>query len=368
MNLVFQGVAKTFLSLRGPVPAVRDATFSVRDGELFVLLGPSGCGKSTVLNLAAGLERPTSGEIRFDGEIVASREGKIFVPPGKRNVAMVFQSYALYPHLTVRENIAFPLRIAGEMRGEIDRAVARTASMLGIEELLRSRPSELSGGQRQRVAIARALVRKPRVFLLDEPLSNLDAALRAATRAELRRLQRALGITTLYVTHDQTEAMTLGDRVALLRDGRILQTGTPRDLYEKPETPFAASFIGPYPMNLLKAVVEEEGGSYFVRVGTERLPLPPGRLPMERRPGSRKVLFGIRPEHVRVAPESPAPALRGIVTAVEHLGRETLVTVDVGGSSLLAVAGEGTLREGDAARLAIPMEFSHLFPETDDLP
>jgi multiple sugar transport system ATP-binding protein len=366
MKLHFRDVAKTYLSLRGAVPAVRDATFSVGDGEFFVLLGPSGCGKSTILNMTAGLERPTSGEIRFDGEIVVSRKERIFVPPGKRNVAMVFQSYALYPHLNVRENIAFPLHVAGEMSDEIDRAVARTASMLGIGELLRSRPSELSGGQRQRVAIARALVRKPRVFLLDEPLSNLDAALRAATRAELRRLQRALGVTTLYVTHDQTEAMTLGDRIALLRDGRILQTGTPRDLYENPETPFVASFIGPYPMNLLKTGLEEEDGALFVRVGTERLPLPQDRVSRVHRLGSREILFGIRPEHVRAVPESPGPALRGTITAVEHLGRETLVTTDIGGPSLLAVDREKTLQEGDTVRLAIPMEFSHLFPVCED--
>ncbi len=368
MNLAFRNVSKTFLSLRGAVSAVRDADFSVGDGELFVLLGPSGCGKSTILNLAAGLERPTSGEIRFDGETVASREGRIFVPPGKRNVAMVFQSYALYPHLDVRENIAFPLRVAGEVREEVDRAVARTASMLGIGELLRSRPSELSGGQRQRVAIARALVRKPRLFLLDEPLSNLDAALRAATRAELRRLQRTLGVTTLYVTHDQTEAMTLGDRIALLRGGRILQTGTPRDLYEKPETAFAASFIGPYPMNLLDAGVEEEGGGHFVRIGTERLCLPPDQVARVRRLGSRRILFGVRPEHVRAVPDSSLSGLRGTVSAVEHLGRETVVTVDVGGSSLLAVAVEGSLKEGDVVGLSIMMECTHAFPEREAPP
>ena len=363
MKLSFRDVSKTFRSLRGAVPAVRGVDFSVEDGELFVLLGPSGCGKSTILNLAAGLERPTSGEIRFDGEIVASLEGRVFVPPGERNVAMVFQGYALYPHLNVRENIAFPLRVAGEAREEIDRSVVQTASMLGIEDLLRSRPSELSGGQRQRVAIARALVRNPRLFLLDEPLSNLDAALRTATRAELRRLQRSLEVTTLYVTHDQTEAMTLGDRIALLRDGRILQTGTPRDLYEKPQTPFAASFIGPYPMNLLKTDLEEEGGVCSIRIGTERLPLPPERASGVRRLGSRKILFGIRPEHARAHPESPDPGLRGIVTAVEHFGRETLVTADLGGASLRAVAGEGTLKEGDAARIAIPVDSIHVFPE-----
>jgi len=366
MRLVFRDVSKTFLSLRGVVPAVRGVELSVEHGELFVLLGPSGCGKSTILNLAAGLERPTSGEILFDGEIVASRERRVFVPPGKRNVAMVFQSYALYPHLNVRENIAFPLRVAGIARDEIERSVARIASMLGIDDLLRSRPSELSGGQRQRVAIARALVRKPRLFLLDEPLSNLDVALRAATRAELRRLQRSVEVTTLYVTHDQTEAMTLGDRIALLRGGSVVQIGTPRDLYERPRTPFAASFIGPYPMNLLETGVEENGGACSVRIGTERLPVSPDRVSGALRPGSRNILFGIRPEHALARPEPSAPGLRGTVRAVEHLGRETVVTADIGGVLLRAVAADGTLKEGDAVRIAIPAESIHLFPGTED--
>ncbi len=366
MNLAFANVSKTFPSMRGAVAAVRNVDFSVADGEFFVLLGPSGCGKSTVLNLAAGLERPSSGEIRFDDEVVASAERRVFVPPGKRNAAMVFQSYALYPHLNARENIAFPLRIAGEARDEIERAVERTASMLGIRELLGARPSELSGGQRQRVAIARALVRQPRLFLLDEPLSNLDAALRAATRAELRRLQRALDVTTLYVTHDQTEAMTLGDRIALLRGGRILQTGTPRDLYERPETAFAASFIGPYPMNLLKAQVEEEGGVRYVRIGRERLPVPPGRAAETVGREGRAILFGIRPEHLRVAPGPAELSVRGIVTAVENFGRETLATVDVGGVSLRAVAVDGTVREGEEARVGIPMELCRVFPDEEN--
>ena len=368
MKLVFRHVEKTFASLRGAVQAVRDASFSVADGELFVLLGPSGCGKSTILNLAAGLERPSSGEIRFDGEVVASREQGIFVPPGRRNAAMVFQSYALYPHLNVRENIAFPLRVAGERTGEIDRAVERTAAMLGIEDLLRARPAELSGGQRQRVAIARALVRKPRFFLLDEPLSNLDAALRTTTRAELRRLQRALGVTTLYVTHDQTEAMTLADRIALLRDGRILQTGTPRDLYERPETPFAASFIGAYPMNFLTAGVEEEGDVLFLRIGAGRLALPPDRVSGVHSLGSREILLGVRPEHARAAPGAPPPALEGVVVAVEHLGRESVVTADVGGATLRALAGERSLKEGDSVRVTIALELSHVFPRGQDRP
>ena len=308
MILSFHAVSKTFLSLRGPVPAVRDVDLLVEDGELFVLLGPSGCGKSTVLNLAAGLERPTSGEIRFDGGIVASRERRIFVPPGKRNVAMVFQGYALYPHLNVRENIAFPLRVAGEARGEIDRAVARTASMLGIGELLKSRPSELSGGQRQRVAIARALVRRPRLFLLDEPLSNLDASLRTATRVELRRLQRSLEVTTLYVTHDQTEAMTLGDRIALLRDGSVLQVGTPRDLYENPRTPFAASFIGPYPMNLLSAASRRKAGPASSGSGRGGSPSPrtgPGGPAAGDRPGPSRPAPRTRPDFEGHRPSIP---------------------------------------------------------------
>jgi multiple sugar transport system ATP-binding protein len=368
MKLSFHGVSRTYPSLRGPVRAVRSVDLTVEDGEFFVLLGPSGCGKSTVLNLAAGLERPTAGEIRFDDAVVASRERRVFVPPRDRNVAMVFQSYALYPHLNVYENIAFPLRVVGEKREEIDRAVARTASMLGIGDLLRSKPAELSGGQRQRVAIARALVRKPRLFLLDEPLSNLDAALRAATRVELRQLQRSLGITTVYVTHDQTEAMTLGDRVALVRDGGIVQTGTPLELYARPETPFAATFVGFYPMNLLKAEAVEEGGTLCVPLGGGRLALPPDRASAVRRFERRSFLLGVRPEEIRASRDTEGPAIRGTVTAVEHLGRETLVALDVGGRIVRAVAAEGNWKEGDTARLAIPAGACHVFPDPGDRP
>ncbi len=231
MKLTLISLAKTYRSLRGPVHALKELSLEVEDGEFFVLLGPSGCGKSTVLNLVAGLEKPTSGEIRFGEEVVAAPEKRIFSEPRQRDVAMVFQSYALYPHMSVFDNIAFPLRVSGENRQQVRQAVEVAASTLGIAELLAVRPAELSGGQRQRVAIARAIVRKPKLFLLDEPLSNLDANLRTITRTELRLLQRKLGITTLYVTHDQVEAMTLADRMAVLKDGKLMQIGSPDAVY-----------------------------------------------------------------------------------------------------------------------------------------
>jgi multiple sugar transport system ATP-binding protein len=363
MRLSFAGVSKTFLSLRGPVRAVHGMDIAVGEGELFVLLGPSGCGKSTVLNLAAGLVKPTSGEIRIGERVVASPGKSVFVSPRKRNVAMVFQSYALYPHLTVFENIAFPLRVAGTKRGDIEQAVTQAAGTLGIGELLRARPAELSGGQRQRVAIARAIVRKPALFLLDEPLSNLDAGLRASTRGELKRLQRELGVTTLYVTHDQTEAMTLGDRIALLQDGRIVQTGTPDDLYERPETPFAASFIGQAPMNLLPVPLFEEGETLSLRLGETPLPLPPGPARKARALGEGTLLLGIRPERIRVARGTAGGPVAGTVTAAENLGREILLTVRAGAHTLTAFTDDRSIAEGDPVTLDIPLEEAHFYRE-----
>ncbi|MBP2682449.1 MAG: sugar transport ATP-hydrolyzing [Deltaproteobacteria bacterium] len=350
MKLSFRDVSKTFRSLRGAVPAVRGVDFSVEDGELFVLLGPSGCGKSTILNLAAGLERPTSGEIRFDGEIVASLEGRVFVPPGERNVAMVFQGYALRRGARGDRPLGRPDRFHARHRGPAPFQAVGTF-----------RRAAAAGGHRQGAGPQPAALSPRRATLQPGRGAPHRDAGRAAPPPTVPG--RSLEVTTLYVTHDQTEAMTLGDRIALLRDGRILQTGTPRDLYEKPQTPFAASFIGPYTMNLLKTDLEEEGGVCSIRIGTERLPLPPDRASGARRLGSRKILFGIRPEHARAHPDSPDPGLRGIVTAVEHLGRETLVTADLGGASLRAIAGEGTLKEGDATRIAIPIDSIHVFPD-----
>ncbi|HEY7516255.1 MAG TPA: ABC transporter ATP-binding protein, partial [Vicinamibacteria bacterium] len=300
-------------------------------------------------------------EILLGGETVAAPARKVFVTPKERNVAMVFQSYALYPHLDVFGNIAFPLRIAGWKEESIRAEVSRAAEMLGIGELLRARPAELSGGQRQRVAIARAIVRKPRVFLLDEPLSNLAAALRAATRAELKRLQRALGVATMYVTHDQTEAMTLGDRVALMREGRIHQTGTPRELYENPGTPFAASFIGPAPMNLLAAEVFEEKGGLHLRIGEERLSLPAGTAREARRLGAGRILLGVRPERIRIAGEPGPSALRGTVASVENLGRERLVSVETAGGVVAVLTDGEAPKEGDVVGLELPLETASVF-------
>jgi multiple sugar transport system ATP-binding protein len=274
LKLSIKKLKKEFSSLRGKVAAVEGLQFEVADKELFVLLGPSGCGKSTALNLIAGVERPTTGEIWFDDRLVACTEKHVFLTPKQRNVAMVFQDYALYPHMTVFENIAFPLRIAGLARGIVEESVRKTAARLDIQDLFAAKPSELSGGQRQRVAIARAIVREPDIFLLDEPLSNLDARLRSQTRTELKSLQRMLGITTVYVTHDQIEALTLGDRIAVLKDGRAVQIGTPMELYDSPVNTFVAGFIGSPPMNLLKASLAGERDHLYAQVGKLRLVLP----------------------------------------------------------------------------------------------
>jgi multiple sugar transport system ATP-binding protein len=330
--------------------ALRPTDLVIADGELFILVGPSGCGKSTLLKLICGLERPTSGEIRVDGEAVTDRD------PKDRNMAMVFQSYAIYPHMTVRENMAFPLRLAKLPAAEIAERVGRAAEILGLGGLLERKPAALSGGQRQRVAMGRAIVREPAAFLLDEPLSNLDAKLRAQMRTELARLQRRLGTTTVYVTHDQTEAMTLGERIAVLRGGAVQQVGTPRELYRSPANLFVAGFIGAPAMNLLPG--EVRGGR--LRLPMLELPLP-GPLRLRLGPGPTPVIAGIRPEHLEPAdaPETgaveiggaqaaPGPQTRSavfpaVVELVEWLGAELYLHFDV------QVAGDDA---GTAATLA----------------
>ncbi len=267
--------------------AVQDIDLRIEDGEFVILVGPSGCGKSTLLRMIIGLEDVTAGTVRIDGEDMTDRQ------PRDRNLAMVFQDYALYPHLTVRENLEFPLRLAKRERAEIDRAVDEAVAMLEIDELLDRKPAQLSGGQRQRVAMGRAMVRQPNAFLLDEPLSNLDAKLRVQMRLEISRLQDRLGVTTVYVTHDQTEAMTLGDRVAVMRKGTIQQIGTPRDLYLRPGNLFVAGFVGSPAMNFFPAEV---------RGGRVELPMLSYDLPAELRDlgddlENREVIAGIRPEH-----------------------------------------------------------------------
>src|SRR5262245_51753809 len=288
-QITFDDVSKVY---EGSYAAVHNLHLDIRDGEFMVLVGPSGCGKSTALRMVAGLEEITSGELRMNG--VRSND----LSPRDRNVAMVFQSYALYPHLTVAENIAFGLRVRGFERNEIDRKVKDTAELLELTEYLDRKPSKLSGGQRQRVAMGRALVRSPNAFLMDEPLSNLDARLRGQMRSEISKLQRMSAVTTIYVTHDQVEAMTMGDRVAVMNKGELQQLDTPRALYDKPRNLFVASFIGTPPINFLRGVLASDDGEPAVRIGARTLGL--GKPPSHASGSDRQVIVGIRPEALRV--------------------------------------------------------------------
>jgi multiple sugar transport system ATP-binding protein len=300
--------------------AVSELDLTVRDGEFMILVGPSGCGKTTALRLVAGLEKTTEGEIRIGNRVVTDLE------PGARDIAMVFQNYALYPHMTVLDNIGFPLRMKNVRKPEIAERARAAATLLGIDDLLHRKPGELSGGQRQRVAMGRAIIRQPQVFLMDEPLSNLDAQLRVQMRAELVKLHRTLGVTTVYVTHDQTEAMTLGQRVAVLNKGVVQQVDEPQRLYHHPANTFVARFIGSPPMNFLQGRVDGDG----VEVGAHRLPLP-GSLRRALRARDEKVLVGVRPEFFSDAFDGTKPVLRALVEVTEQLGPETYAYFRVDG-------------------------------------
>jgi multiple sugar transport system ATP-binding protein len=303
--------------------AVDGMTLQIRDGEFMVLVGPSGCGKTTALRMVAGLEDISSGVLKI-GERTVNH-----VPPRDRDIAMVFQSYALYPHLTVYDNIAFGLRLQKVDKAEIDRRVREAAKVLGLEEFLNRKPRALSGGQRQRVAMGRAIVRQPQAYLMDEPLSNLDAKLRVHMRAEIARLQNELGVTTIYVTHDQVEAMTMGDRVAVMRKGELQQVAPPQELYERPVNLFVGGFIGSPAMNLVEATIERRDGSLVVQIGEHPLRLGDdvlsARPALERYVG-RKVVLGIRPENLEDAalePDTPEDQrLRGVIVLREPLGSE----------------------------------------------
>jgi multiple sugar transport system ATP-binding protein len=319
-------------------PAVAGLDLEVDEGEVVCLVGPSGCGKSTTLRLVAGLDVPDGGSVTIDGRDMTA------VPPQDRDVAMVFQGFALYPHMKARDILAFPLKMRGTGRAERERRVAEVAEMLGIGPLLDRRPGELSGGEQQRVAMGRAIVREPKAFLFDEPLSNLDAALRAELRVELGRLLRRLGATALYVTHDQAEAMTLGSRIAVLRAGEIEQLDTPRRIYESPATAFVGKFFGVPPMNLVEA--ERDGGQ--ARASQFTLPC--------RVPGSGKVTVGIRPEHVSVTTDR-AQGVAGHVVALELHGAETHVEVEAGGLNLRArLAGFDVPGVGEAVSVSFEVE------------
>jgi multiple sugar transport system ATP-binding protein len=299
----------------GDALAVKDVSFTVGDGEFMVLLGPSGCGKSTTLRMIAGLEGISSGELSIDAERMNEVAAK------NRDIAMVFQSYALYPHMTVRDNLGFGLKRRQTDRAEVARRVDAVAASIGLTDYLDRKPHALSGGQRQRVALGRAIVRDPKVFLFDEPLSNLDASLRVSTRSELVRLHRELSATMIYVTHDQVEAMTMGDRVCIMKDGAIAQIGRPMDVYLNPANTFVARFLGNPPMNLIPAMETGTG----LRLVDRDLPIRPAHP----QPG-RALSFGIRPEDLVPSPDEASAVMSGRVVSVEPLGGETLVYIDVG--------------------------------------
>jgi multiple sugar transport system ATP-binding protein len=331
----------------GRVVAVRDVSLEVADGEFVVLLGPSGCGKTTVLRTVAGLETPDHGRVWIGGRDVTR------LPPGRRDIGMVFQSYALFPHMRVFDNVAFGLRMRGVPEAEQRRRVQEVAELLQIADLLDRYPAQLSGGQRQRVAVARALVVRPQVLLMDEPLSNLDALLRLHMRAELKRLHREVGSTTVYVTHDQVEAMSLGDRVAVLRDGQVVQFGTPTEIYDHPADRFVGSFLGNPPMNFLRATVDPDDGR--LRVEDAKFQAPPAYAQALAERKGQGVLVGIRPEHVALE----GGLLRGEVLVVELLGAQKLLTVRTGEHVLkVAVGSDRAVRPGD--RVALDLPAAHL--------
>jgi ABC-type sugar transport system ATPase subunit len=317
-RVTLRNLEKTF----GGVTAVANLNLAIEDGEFVTLLGPSGCGKSTTLGCIAGLEDPTGGQILFDERVVND------LSPRNRDIAMVFQDYALYPHMSVRENMSFGLELRKTPKGEIDTMVRRVGEFLGLTPLLERRPGQLSGGQRQRVALGRAIVRNPAVFLMDEPLSNLDAALRVSTRSEIKRLQQELGTTTIFVTHDQEEAMVLSDRIAIMQAGRLQQFDHPKTVYNDPINMFVASFIGSPRINLLPGGLEMRDGQIHFRA-TEAQVTPWPIPALSAQPHAPEVTLGVRPEHVQLT-RGEAGAMRGTVTLVEPVGSVTYVDVQIG--------------------------------------
>ena len=346
-SIVIKDVRKAY----GRNAVVHGVDLDIAEGEFIVILGPSGCGKSTLLRMIAGLEEISGGQIWIDGKLVNQLE------PRERGCAMVFQNYALYPHMTVAENIGYALKVAGVPKAERMKRVAATAKIVGLEAFLDRRPAALSGGQRQRVAMGRAIVREPKVFLFDEPLSNLDAKLRVAMRAEIRRLHRRLGATSVFVTHDQTEAMTLGDRLVVMNGGRIEQVGTPAEVYNRPATRFVANFVGSPSMNLIDGEIDRHG--VFVYDEQRRIPLP-GTI--EARLVGTKATLGVRAEAARLVPAGTPGSLAATVDFVEELGAGRIVHVDFDGLSFaVALSQPNTFVPGDAVGVDIAAADVHLY-------
>ena len=344
--------------------AVDSLSLTISDGEFMVLLGPSGCGKSTALRMIAGLESITAGTLRIDGQVMNA------VPAKDRDIAMVFQSYALYPHMTVEKNLAFGLKRRGIPKADIGRRVKNVAGMLGLTEFLGRKPYALSGGQRQRVALGRAIVRDPKVFLFDEPLSNLDAALRVSTRNELVKQHQRLGATMIYVTHDQIEAMTMGQRICIINKGKLVQVGKPLDVYRKPADTFVAKFLGNPPMNLFTVRLNIEGDGPAFRVGPHTLKLYSGNREVLHPYDDGEIVFGIRPEDTYDRPPQPEgdrfQRLPARVTAVEALGAETLLVLTVDGLDdvfRVRFGRDCPARVGDAIDIFLDVDASHIFAE-----
>jgi multiple sugar transport system ATP-binding protein len=342
--------------------AIKSLNLAVHDGEFLVLVGPSGCGKSTALRMVAGLEDVTSGSIRIGGKTVNG------LAPRDRNIAMVFQSYALYPHLTVHDNIGFGLRVRGLSRQAVDQRVLEVARILELEPHLHRKPSQLSGGQRQRVAMGRAIIRSPNAFLMDEPLSNLDAKLRVAMRAEVIKLQRLTGVTTIYVTHDQVEAMTMGDRVAVLDRGVLSQLGTPKSLYRTPANTFVAGFIGSPAMNFCPCDVSVSAEQVTLASASQSVSLPRTHVPALAGFNGRRIIVGMRPEHLSLTGRATDPEIMARVKRVEELGASLLLYLATGKDDpelLASVDGEMQIAVGEAVTLSIPVERMHFFePDT----
>ena len=358
-NVNFHHVSKHF----GNTVAVEDFDLEIKDREFVVLVGPSGCGKSTTLRMLAGLEKITEGTVEIDGEIVNK------VHPKNRDIAMVFQNYALYPHMTVYKNMAFGLQLRRFAKDEISRRVNEAAEILEIRDLLKRKPRELSGGQRQRVAVGRAIVRKPKVFLFDEPLSNLDAKLRVQMRAEILKLHQRLQSTVIYVTHDQIEAMTMGSKIVIMNKGRMMQVGKPIEVYDNPINKFVAGFIGSPAMNFLEAELTAKDGTLWVGSESFRLPVPDSKFDMLAPHQNQKVLFGIRPEHIYDREFLKEYDLRHVIKAnvalIEPVGAFVILQITLGKDTLVAQVDSHTRAAlNGAIELVVDMEKMHLFSAT----
>lgn len=348
--------------------AVKDFNLEIEDKEFIIFVGPSGCGKSTTLRMIAGLEDISEGTLKIDDKVVND------VEPKDRDIAMVFQNYALYPHMSVYDNMAFGLKLRKVPKDQIDKQVREAARILDLEKLLDRKPKALSGGQRQRVAMGRAIVRHPKVFLMDEPLSNLDAKLRVQMRIEISKLHQRLGSTIIYVTHDQTEAMTLGTRIVVMKDGYIQQVDTPQNLYNKPANLFVASFIGSPQMNFIDAKVSEEGDALYLHVADYKLRVPASKAAVlkEKAYVGKTVVLGVRPEDLHdeevFVSNSPDSVFESEIKVYELLGAEVFLYFDVAGTQMTARVNPRTnLRTGDKAKFAIDMEKIHIFDKETEL-